>query len=227
MSRGNTRQKATEINMKSDIYGTFAEIGAGQEVARQFFRAGGAANTIAKSMSAYDMVVSDAIYGKASSGRYVCEERLLKMLQREYDQLIKRLSDQKASQHSFFVFADTVMTKNPKSERDGHGWLGIRFQSSPKSEPNEVILHVRLHDRQNLQQQEALGIIGVNIIHACYNHRQDMKTFINALMDDLGRDRLEVDMIRASGKAFKKFDSRLMALELVKQNLTSAVMFDG
>ena len=131
MQRGNPRQKALEINMNSDIYGTFAEIGAGQEVVRQFFRAGGAAKTIAKSMSAYDMIVSDAIYGKEASGRYVCEERLLKMLKREYDQLIKRLENERSSQCSYFVFADTVVTKSVKTRKDGHGWLGVRFQSSP------------------------------------------------------------------------------------------------
>ena len=227
MQRGNSRQKALEINMNSDIYGTFAEIGAGQEVVRQFFRAGGAAKTIAKSMSAYDMIVSDAIYGKEASGRYVCEERLLKMLKREYDQLIKRLENERSSQCSYFVFADTVVTKNIKTRKDGHGWLGVRFQSSPAVAPSEVILHVCLHDRHNLQQQEALGIIGVNIIHACYNYTEDMKVFINALMDDLSRSRIEVDMIRISGEAFKKIDGRLLALELVKQNLTSAVMFNG
>ena len=226
MQRGNLRQKAMEINRNPDIYGTFAEIGAGQEVVRQFFRAGGAAGTIAKSMSAYDMVISDAIYGKEASGRYVCEERLLKILAREYDQLIKRLGNERSSNSSYFVFADTVTTKNFVTKKEGHGWLGVRFQNIPRAEPSEVVLHVCFHDRNNLQQQEALGVIGVNIIHGCYNYAQDMKVFINALMDDLDRSRIEVDMIRISGDAFKNLDGRLLALELVKQNLTSAVLFD-
>ena len=215
-----------EINRDLNVYGTFAEIGAGQEVVRQFFRAGGAARTVAKSMSAYDMVVSDAIYGKEASGRYVCEERLIKMLTREFNQLIKRLGNARTSKCSYFAFADTVATKGADGNKEGHGWLGVRFQHIPRAKPSEVILHVCLHDRQNLQQQEALGIIGVNIIHACYHYTNDMQEFVNALMDDLDRNRIEVDMISVSGRAFKNLDGRLLALELVKQNLTSAVMFN-
>ena len=129
-------QKALEINLMPQIYGTFAEIGGGQEVARHFFRVGGASGTIAKSMSAYDMVVSDDIYGACE--RYVSEERLLRMMSYEYDLLQMRLRDKRQQPTCFFVFADTVSTRSFQVQQDGQGWVGVRFQISPDGPPNEV-----------------------------------------------------------------------------------------
>ena len=218
-----THQKALKINLDPTKYGTFAEIGAGQEVARWFFRVGGAAGTIAKSMSAYDMTISDAIYGR--SDRYVSRERLHKMLEHEYSLMLERLDTKRGADTKFFVFADTVAAKSFKGTGDCHGWLGIRFQHHPKAAPSEVIVHVRLLDRENLQQQEALGIIGVNLVYGAFYLHEDPKDFIGSLMDELTQERVEVDMIKFSGAAFEKIDNRLMTLQLVQQGLTSAAMF--
>ena len=219
-----TTQKALEINLNTKIYGTFAEIGAGQEVVRHFFRAGGAAGTIAKSMSAYDMNVSDAIYGK--SGRYVSLDRLQTMLTRELEQLQERLYKKEDTQEtSFFSFANTVAAKSSL----GNGWLGVCFQDQPRSPPSRAVLHINMFDRSNLQQQEALGIIGVNLIYACYYHHGENngEKFIRSLMDNLTSERIEIDMIQVSGPAFEGVDSRLWSLELVKQNLCYSVMFNS
>jgi hypothetical protein len=221
------RQKALEINLNPNIYGAFAEIGAGQEVARHFFRAGGAAGTIAKSISAYDMTMSDAIYGKETSGRYVCQHRLETMLDIEYKTLVDRLEDSRHPDTTFFVFADTVAAKSYKGTGENHGWIGIRFQHQPKSEPSEVILHVKMLDAENIQQQEALGLIGVNLIHAVYFARHDREQFILSLMDGLTSSRIEIDMIKAMGPALSEMDSRLLCLELVKNKLCEAVIFDS
>lgn len=221
----NPKQKALEINLNDRFYGTFAEIGAGQEVARYFFKAGGAAGTIAKSISAYDMTVSDVIYGKCANGRYVSEERLGRMLEREFDQLIERLKQVRHPNTCFFAFADTVAAKSFKYKNEAHGWLGVRFMHAPGAQPSEVILHVRMLDRDNAQQQEALGILGVNLIHGCFHHTGKHEVFINALMDGLTTERLEIDMIRASGDAFN-VDSRILSLELVKRNYCQVVLFD-
>lgn len=220
------RQKALEINLDSRIYGTFAEIGAGQEVARHFFRAGGAAGTIAKSISAYDMTMSDAIYGKESSGRYVCENRLQKMLDTEYSILIERLKDQRGKETTFFAFANTVAAKSFKGTGENHGWIGIKFQHKTESLPSQVIMHVNMLDAENLQQQEALGLIGVNLMYAVYHFAQDREKFIASLMDGLTTSRIHIDMIRVSGEAFSGVDSRLLCLELVKLKLCEAVIFD-
>jgi hypothetical protein len=220
------RQKALEINLNSKIYGTFAEIGAGQEVARHFFRAGGAAGTIAKSMSAYDMTMSDAIYGKEKSGRYVCEERLLKMLDTEYDLLIDRLQETRTKESTYFSFANTVSAKSFKGTGENHGWIGVKFQHEPKSKASMAIMHVSMLDAENVQQQEALGYIGVNLMYAAYNFAQDREKFIASLMDGLTTSRIQIDMIRVSGEAFKGIDSRLLCLELVKRKLCEAVIFD-
>ncbi|MBC8039559.1 MAG: TonB-dependent receptor, partial [Opitutaceae bacterium] len=158
-----TNRKALTINLDEPKYGTFAEIGAGQEVARIFFQAGGAAGTIAKSMSAYDMTFSDAIYGKAP--RYVSRERLNLMLDHEYTLLLERLGEKRGANTTFFVFADTVAARSYQKKDESHGWMAIRFQTEPNSEPSQIIMHVRMLDRENLQQQEALGIMGVNLIH--------------------------------------------------------------
>jgi hypothetical protein len=220
------RQKALEINLNNDIYGTFAEIGAGQEVARHFFRAGGAAGTIAKSISAYDMTMSDAIYGKEKSGRYVSFDRLQKMLDTEYNILIERLQDIRHPNSTFFAFADTVAAKSFKGTGENHGWIGIKFQHTPKAQPSQVVIHVSMLDAENIQQQEALGLIGVNLIYAVYNETYDREKFVASLMDGLTTSRIKIDMIRVSGEAFKDQDSRLFCLELVKMKLCEAVIFD-
>lgn len=220
------QQKALEINLNPNIYGTFAEIGAGQEVARNFFRAGGAAGTIAKSISAYDMTMSDAIYGKENSGRYVCEDRLQKMLDTEYNILIDRLTNIRHKETTFFAFADTVSAKSYKGTGENHGWIGIKFQHKPQALPSQVIVHMSMLDAENIQQQEAIGLLGVNLVYAVYHDIQDRENFVSGLMDGLTTSRVQIDMIRVSGEAFKEVDSRLLCLELVKRKLCEAVIFD-
>ena len=218
-----TNQKALTINLDVPKYGTFAEIGAGQEVAREFFQAGGASGTIAKSISAYDMVFSDAIYGKAP--RYVSRERLKLMLDHEYQLLIDRLSGTRGDRTNFFVFADTVATSNFKGTNEAHGWLGFRFQTEPRGEASEIVIHVRMWDKEAVLQQQALGIVGVNFIYGALYYRSDLGKLIESLRDNLGMDRIEIDMLRFSGTAFENVDNRLMSLFLVKFGLTNAVMF--
>jgi hypothetical protein len=218
-----TTQKALTINLDPAKYGTFAEIGAGQEVAREFFQAGGASGTIAKSISAYDMVFSDAIYGKAP--RYVSRERLKLMLDHEYQLLLERLAATRGERTNFFVFADTVATLNFKGNNEAHGWLGFRFQTEPKGEPSEIMLHVRMWDKEAVLQQQALGIVGVNFIYGALYYRKDLSQLIESLRDNLGMDRIEIDMLRFSGPGFENVDNRLMSLFLVKYGLTNAVMF--
>jgi hypothetical protein len=218
-----TNRKALTINLDERKYGTFAEIGAGQEVARIFFQAGGASGTIAKTISAYDMNFSDAIYGKAP--RYVSRERLGLMLDHEYALLIERLGEQRGDRTTFFVFADTVATKGYKGMNDAHGWLGVRFQTEPGGPPSDVVLHVRMWDKENVLQHEALGIAGTNLIYATSYYRDDPRRFIESLADNLGTARLEVDMLKFSGPAFAQIDNRLMALYLVQYGLTNAAMF--
>lgn len=220
-----TNQKALEVNLDTCIYGSFAEIGAGQEVARNFFKAGGAAGTIAKSMSAYDMTVSDIIYGK--SGRYVSEQRVSTMLEREHEQLCERLTEVRPEGTRFFVFADTVAAKSFKGGSDCHGWLGVRFQHETGSEASQIVIHIRMLDQTNFQQQDLLGALGVNLVHSCFFRLKDKTDLVDALIENLGSDRFEIDLIRVSGPAFEKIDSRLLSLELVKQKLCSAVLFDG
>jgi len=207
-----TRQKALKINLDTSIYGSFAEIGAGQETAAIFFKAGGASGTVAKTMSAYDMTFSDAIYGKEESGRYVCEPRLRKMLAKEYSLLEVRLGEQRGDKTTFFAFANTVTTINFSRTIQGQGWLGVRFQLRPQSPPNDVILHVRMNDKDAVLQQQAYGILGVNLIYACFFYHQDPKTFLLSLMDNLSRERIEIDMIRFEGEDFKHIDNRLISL---------------
>ena len=218
-----THQKALQINLDPSKYGTFAEIGAGQEVARWFFRVGGAAGTIAKTMSAYDMVISDAIYGHAE--RYVSRDRLETMLGHEYELLQERLSEKRGDETKFFVFADTVVARSYSQQNDAHGWLGIRFQGEPRTQPSEIIIHVRLWDKENVQEQEALGILGVNLIYGALYLHEDPEALIISLADNVGKGRIEVDMIRFSGPCFEKLDNRLMALNLVKNGLTNAALF--
>jgi hypothetical protein len=217
-----TDEKALRINLDPNKYGTFAEIGAGQEVARRFFRVGGAAGTIAKTMSAYDMTFSDAIYGTAD--RYVSRVRLQTMLDHEYDLLIERLDREFGVEKTFFVFADTVAARSFKERNESHGWLGVRFQSHPRGQPSQIIIHVRLLDHANVEQQEALGVLGVNLVHGAFYHSQPEK-LISSLHENLAAGRIEVDMIKFSGPLFQNVDNRLMSLQLVSQGLTNAVMF--
>ena len=217
-----TDRKALQINLDPAKYGTFAEIGAGQEVARRFFRIGGAAGTIAKTMSAYDMTFSDAIYGPAD--RYVSRVRLQTMLDHEFNLLIERLDTKFGAEKSFFVFADTVAARSFKQRSESHGWLGVRFQSEPCGQPSQIIIHVRLLDATNVEQQEALGVIGVNLLYGAFYHRQS-EELISSLHENLPPGRVEVDMIKFSGPAFQSVDNRLMSLQLVSQGLTDAVMF--
>ncbi|HLH52124.1 MAG TPA: TonB-dependent receptor [Verrucomicrobiae bacterium] len=214
-----TNQKALQINVDAKRYGTFAEIGAGQEVARWFFRVGGAAKTVAKTISAYDMAVSDAIYGPTD--RYVSRRRLKAMLDYEYDLLLERLENKRGSSTAFFAFADTVTTRR----EEGHGWLGIKFQSEPGADASEIYIHVRMLDGENVRQQEALGVIGVNLIYGTIYAHRNPETLIRSLLDNLTWERVEVDMIRFAGPAFAGVDNRLMALQLVREGLTEAAMF--
>ena len=220
-----TNRKALTINLDEEKYGTFAEIGAGQEVVRYFFQAGGAAGTVAKSMSAYDMKFSDAVYGK--SPRYVSRERLETMLNHEYALLKERLWEARGENTTFFVYANTVAARNYKGTNECHGWMGIRFQVTPKSEPNDIVIHVRMWDKENLLQQQALGIIGVNFIYGAFYYKDDQTRFIQSLLDQLSYDRIEVDMIKFSGPDFQGVNNRLMSLQLVQQGLTNAVMFSA
>jgi hypothetical protein len=219
-----TEEKALQINLTADIYGSFAEIGAGQEVAANFFKAGGSSGTIAFSHSAYDMKVSDSIYGKAS--RYVCEERLDTMLDTEYNAMYSNLEDRHENT-KFFAFCNTVESLNYHKTNQGQGWVGIQFQLKPNTAPNKIILHVKMHDQSNRAQQDALGILGVNLIHAAYFHTDgNLDYFLNSLVHRLPRDRMEVDMLRVDGPDFQHVDNRILALNLVKRGLTEATMFD-
>lgn len=220
-----TREKALKINLDPKIYGSFAEIGAGQDVAANFFKAGGASGTIAKTMSAYDMTFSDAIYGPEESGRYVCESRLVKMLSREYQLLEKRLGKKRGSTTTFFAFADTVAALNFKKTNEAHGWIGLRFQLNSQRGYNDVVIHVRMLDNDNVQQQQAIGVIGVNLAYACFYLHENPENMLLSLMDDLGTERIEIDMIRLNGPDFQHVDNRLMSLYLVKHGFTNAAMF--
>lgn len=219
-----TKQKALQINLDRSIYGSFAEIGAGQEVAANFFKAGGASGTIAKTISAYDMAFSDAIYGEEESGKYVCEPRLMKMLNREFKLLKVRLTES-ADEKRFFSFADTVSALNYQKDNDAHGWVGLRFQLSPNGPVNDVVIHINMLDNDNILQQQALGIIGVNLIYGCYHYHADPEKILVSLLDDLSPDRIEIDMIRFEGPDFKEVDNRLMSLYLVKHGFTQAALF--
>ena len=217
-----TDQKSLAINLDQKIYGTFAEIGAGQEVARHFFQVGGASGTIAKSMSAYDMKFSDAIYGKAK--RYVSRERLAQMLDHEYQLLTERLNEVRGDKTCFFVYANTVAAANFKGTGDCHGWMGIRFQLRPQTPPNDIIIHVRMWDKTALSQQDALGIIGVNLVYGAMMH-SNIESFIYSLADNLGIERIEVDMLDVQGPDFLHVENRAVCLHLVKFGLTNAILY--
>jgi len=218
-----TDQKALEINLDPHIYGTFAEIGAGQEVARYFFQVGAAAGTIAKTMSAYDKVYSDQIYGPEPSGRYVCESRLYKMLDHEYSLMSDRLQQERPD-CKFFVFADTVAAINYQRTIKGDGWLGIRFQVNPEGESNDLVLHVRMLDTSNQLQQQAIGILGVNLVYAVFRYSEQPEELMESLLDNL-QGRVKIDMVRLTGPDFDHIDNRLLSLMLVKHGLTDVAMF--
>ena len=217
------RDKALRVNLDELRYGSFAEIGAGQEVVRWFFQAGGAAGTISKSISAYDMQVSDAIYGKCK--RYVCRERLEAMIKYEHELNIERLQESRGDSTAFFSFANTVSARNYHGTNECHGWLGIRFQAAPNAASSEIIIHVRMLDNENALQQEALGIVGVNLIYGAMYLSDTPDQLLKSLLDGLSVDRLEVDMVDFSGEAFEGVDNRVMSLLLVQLGLTSAAMF--
>ena len=218
-----SEQKALEINLDDGIYGTFAEIGAGQEVARHFFQAGAAAGTIAKTMSAYDKVYSDRIYGPEPSGRYVCESRLYRMLDHEYDLMEERLNRERP-ESCFFAFADTVSAINYTRTIKGSGWLGLRFQLDPESQPNDIIVQVRMLDNSNGLQQQAIGILGVNLIYAAFRYHNDPEIMVCSLMDNLD-GRIKIDLVRITGPDFERLDNRLLSLWLIKHNMTEVSMF--
>jgi hypothetical protein len=219
-----TAQRAFAINVDDSIYGNFAEIGAGQEVARWFFAVGGAAGTVAKSISAYDMTVSDAIYGKTQ--RYVSRERIEQMLDHEYDLLRERLDSVRGDRTRFFVFADTAAARSFKGGNECHAWMGLRFQHAVRSPTSDILLHVRMLDTTNALQQEAVGRLGVNLIHAAFHHWQDPRALIESLLDAIGRERLEIDWIHMRGPAFGGIDNRLLSLHLVRIGFTPALLFD-
>jgi hypothetical protein len=220
-----TKQKALAINLDPKIYGSFAEIGAGQDVAANFFKAGASSGTIAKTMSAYDMTFSDAIYGVLQVRRYVSEARLISMLDHEYGLLIERLATQRGDSTTFFAFSNTISALNYHKTNDSHGWMGVRFQSEPNGAYNDVVIHVKLLDNDNILQQQAVGILGVNLLYACFNYYQNPPVFLQSLMDDLNKDRIQIDMIRFEGPDFEKVDNRLMSLHLVKYGFSDAAVF--
>jgi hypothetical protein len=220
-------RKALEVNLDPTIFGSFAEIGGGQEVARNFFQAGGASGTIAKTISAYEKRYSDAIYCKEkTSKRYVSRERLELMLDAEYTELTGLLAETKNPGLRFFAFADTVSTLNFKKDNISHGWMGVKFQLKENSEPNQVILHVRLFENDSLLQQNTLGILGVNLLYACYYHWERPNSFLLSLLENLATDRLAITMIHMSGPELAYVDNRLLGVQLVKNGVTNAIMFD-
>ena len=220
-----TKQKALKINLNDNIYGTFAEIGAGQETVRQFFRAGGASSTIAKSISAYDKDFSDAIYGIEDDKRYVTENRLRKMLDWETSLIEQRLTRDKHPEKLFFSYANTVATIDFAKKFKGHGWVGLRFQIDPHGEYNEIILHIRFKENDARLQQETLGVLGTNLIYSAFYKYNQPKKILKYLYDNLNKDQLEIDTINFSGPVFKDVDNRLISLQLVKGGMTDAVMF--
>lgn len=218
-------QKARRINMNADLYGTFAEIGAGQETVRHFFRAGQASQTIAKAMSAYDKDFSNAIYGPEPGNRFVCESRLKNMLGHEYGLMIDRLSRQDHPSKKFFTFANTIATSTYERPHKGHGWIGVRFQVGPEEPTNDVIIHVRLHDPDISLQQENIGILGVNLLFGCIFHHTTPDEIMTGLYDNVSRHVVEIDMVQMNGPAFSQVDNRLLSLQLVKRGYTDAVLF--
>ena len=217
--------KALAINLEASLYGTFAEIGAGEEVARWFLSVGAASGTVAKAISAYDKVVSDDVYGAGT--RYVSKERLVAMLDHEYQLLLTRLDKVRGDHTRFFVFADTVATRNYLGTNEQHGWIGFRFQDEPRSEPNQILLHINLQDSTAQLQQQAIGTLGVNLIYACHHQRSSPSVFLAGLFDDLSLDRIEIDVLEVTGPALAGADPRLWGLELLRAGMSHALVFDS
>ncbi|KAK9917589.1 hypothetical protein WJX75_006149 [Coccomyxa subellipsoidea] len=217
-------KKALQINLDPKWYGSFAEIGAGQEVARWLFRVGGAAGTIAKSVSAYDMTISDSMYGAAR--RYVTRERVEAMLDYEFLQCKLTLRNQRGETTNFFAFADTLTTKAFNRDNECHGWLGVKYQTAPMREPNTVMIHIRMLDKSAQLQQEAVGVLGINLIHAAFYMGGDTGAIISSLLNELTRARIEVDLISFQGPTFRHVDNRVAALRLVQKGLCDAALFD-
>lgn len=226
MARGKIpiSDKALTINLDKSTYGSFAEIGAGQEVARNFFQVGKASQTVAKTMSAYDMTVSDSIYGREESGRYVCQSRLLKMLDHEYKLNIERLQKKRGTSTKFFAFASTVAGRTD-SNSNGHGWMGVRFQTYPEGPYNDAVIHVNMFDERRLHQQQAIGIVGVNLIYSIFHSLHKPEDIVPTLVDYLEKGRIEIDMIRITGPDTKHINNRLLSIDLIKHGLTKAVIF--
>lgn len=220
-----TKRKALKINLDPGFYGTFAEIGAGQEVARNFFEAGAASGTIAKTISAYDMAFSDAIYGVEESGRYVSRTRLTKMLSHEFELLTERLHTEKYENKRFFAFADTVTTLNFTKTNDPHGWLGVRFQSEVDGPINDIIIHVRLLDSDTRLQSKVLGILGVNLVFAAYYYSDNPQVMIESLVDNLSIGSVEIDLVKVSGPVFESVNERLLNLYLISKGFANAAIF--
>ena len=221
--QSDTHQKALRINLDPRWYGTIAEIGAGQEVVRWFFRVGGAAGTVAKSISAYDMAVSDAEYGKAD--RYVSMGRLQGMLDKEFQLNVERLNDERGDSNCFFAFADTVVARSFRGGNECHGWMGVKFQAQAHDEPSQIVMHIRMLDVEAWLQQEALGIIGVNLLYGAFFEHHEPERLIESLLDGLTVGRIEIDMIQFRGIEFRGVDNRLMALKLVQIGLSGVAMF--
>jgi hypothetical protein len=217
--------KALAINLEASYYGTFAEIGAGQEVARWFLSAGAASGTVAQAISAYDKTVSDDIYGAGT--RYVSRERLLAMLDHEYQLLLTRLGKERGAHTRFFAFADTVATRNYQGTNEQHGWLGVRFQADPDDPPNQILLHINLGDPTAQLQQQAIGTLGVNLIYAAFHQRASPKDFLAGLFDDLSIERIEIDVLELTGPVFAGADSRLWCLDLLRMGMSHALVFDS
>ncbi len=225
VSKPSTLDKALRINLDEKKYGSIAEIGAGQEVARQFFLAGAAAGTIAKTMSAYDMQFSDAIYGVQQGGRYVSEARVKAMLGTEYDLVVERVSESRPRSSRFFAYAATVSAKSFNRDNECHAWCGVRVQMYPGAAPSDIIVHVRMRDGEAEEQQDALGILGVNLIHGAYYHFEDAKKLVDSLTDNVAQDRIEIDSIELTGPYFEDLDQCAINLHLIRSWKTRAVMF--
>ncbi len=221
--QSDTHQKALRINLDPRWYGTIAEIGAGQEVVRWFFRVGGAAGTVAKSISAYDMAVSDAVYGKAE--RYVSVGRLQGMLDKEFQLNVERLDEERGDSNCFFAFADTVVARSYRGGNECHGWMGVKFQAQAHDEPSQIVMHIRMLDVEAWLQQEALGIVGVNLLYGAFFEHHEPEQLIESLLDRLTVGRIEIDMIQFRGIEFRAVDNRLMALKLVQLGLSGVAMF--
>ncbi len=218
-----THHKALTLNLDASTFGSFAEIGAGQEVARWFLLVGGASGTVAKTISAYDKEVSDDLYGSGS--RYVSKERLGAMLDSEWTQLLTQLSKTRGQQKRFFCFVDTISARNFAGTNDANGWVGLRFQLQPDGPPNDILLHINMRDSSNVLQQQAIGILGVNLIYAAFYELQSEESFLEGLAEDVVAERIEIDYVDLRGPAFEGWDRRALLVHLVRAGLAEAVFF--